>query len=103
MYIFCNILLYRIVWWFSQCTSRCNVLNRIKKRFAKNLYSKFIQDSHCIFKEASVLKAYRFYKFNVASFLYNIFKQRRYPMFRPSLGISYPSHNYLMRNSNGML
>ena len=87
----------------SQCTSRCNVLNRIHKRILKNLFSKFFQNSRCIFKDAKILKIDQIYQLNVASYMYNILKQRKYPMLRPSLCISYPSHNYLTRNSNEML
>ena len=89
----------------SQCTSRCNNLNGIHKRIVKNLFSKFFffQNLRFIFKEARILNIYQIYRLRGGSCVYNTLKQGNYPMLRPSLCISYPSHIYLTRNSNEIL
>ena len=63
----------------------------------------FFLNSRCFFKDAKILKKYRIFQLNVASYMYNILKQSKYIMLRPYFCISYPSHNYLTRTSNEML
>ena len=53
--------------------------------------------------EARVLKTDQIHQLNVASYMYDVLKQRKYPMLRPSHCISHPSHHYLTKNSNEML
>ena len=54
-------------------------------------------------KKRENLKIDQIYQINFVSYMYNILKQRNYPMLAPSLCISYPSLNCLTRSSNVML
>ena len=49
------------------------------------------------------IKIDQIYQLDVGSYMYSILKQRKYPMLRPCLCISYPSHKYLARRNNEML
>ena len=107
MYSSCifSVIFYCIGVWggVSLWTSRCNGLKIIHKRIVKNLFSKIVPNNLWIFRQWEIFELNHTYKMNVASYMFNIFKQGKYYTLRSSLYMSYPSHNYHTRNSNVML
>ena len=74
-------------------------LTELSRDELKNYYQSlfFFQNTCCIFAETRILEFYQNYMLNVASHVYNILERGKYSTLRPSLCISYTSHNYLTR------
>ena len=86
----------------SQCTSRCDGLMRIHKKLVKKLFSKFFQNNIWFFRQAIVLKRGHIYKLNVASNMFNILKDGKYPTLTSSFYMLHPRYSYHTWNSNDM-
>ena len=95
-----SVLSYCVGVWggVSQCTSRSDDISRIHRKLVRNLFSKFFNNSRCIFRETRILKIDDICKLTAASYMFNILKHNKYPTLRSSLHMSYPNHNYHTRN-----
>ena len=78
-------------------------LTEFTREWLKTYFQSFFQNSRCIFKDAKIFKVDQICQLNVASYMHNNLQQRKYPVLRPYLCISYPRHNYLTRNNNKIL
>ena len=87
----------------SQCTSRCNDINRIHGRIVKNLFCNFYPNADCIFKVTKILKIAGIYGMNAASYMYNVMKHGKFPTLRSILDISYPNHEFSTRSRNDLI
>ena len=100
-----SVITYCIGIWggVSQCTSRCDDIDRIHRRIVKNLFCSFYPNADCIFKVTKILKIADIYRMNAASYMYSVLKHGKYPTLRSTLDVSYPNHEYSTRGRNDLI
>ena len=97
-----SLLSYCIAVWggVTQCTRRCEALDRLHTRTVNNLFSKFCEPGECILENMKILKLPDIYRLRVATYMYKVLKNNMYPSLQSSLDLSYPDHGYPTRSSS---